>query len=149
MSFSLNLSVIVTNSGVQSMQNFKGCVPSNLCTSSIGSYSLQLGNLSTVSSFECCSTDNCNSGTLAGTDKQLISVQKIQNIRKKSIILQQTSLNHVVFVFPATNTTNGLECFSCATPQCNTPIQCIGVQDRCIQLDGELNFLKYEPEQKQ
>lgn len=90
--------------------------------------------------------------TTATRELYLVQTSSSSRFRKFKILgrrvsfCKNTSINHVVFAFPAPNAqaNNGLECFSCATSQCNTPIQCMGVEDRCFQLNGELNSLKYE-----
>ncbi|XP_078141882.1 phospholipase A2 inhibitor and Ly6/PLAUR domain-containing protein-like [Centroberyx gerrardi] len=65
-------------------------------------YSENFGFASLAASLKCCNTDGCNSETLP---------------------------------FPTDQASNSLQCFSCdsmGSTECNSKIQCVGMEDRCF-----------------
>ncbi|XP_040897180.1 urokinase plasminogen activator surface receptor-like [Toxotes jaculatrix] len=62
----ITASLQVTVSGLSTQQIFKSCAPSSLCPAT-GSqtFSFNVGGTNAVASAKCCSTDSCNSESLA------------------------------------------------------------------------------------
>uniref|UniRef100_A0AAY4BXC8 UPAR/Ly6 domain-containing protein n=1 Tax=Denticeps clupeoides TaxID=299321 RepID=A0AAY4BXC8_9TELE len=75
--------------------------------------SFNFGTSKIVLTTKCCTTDLCNSGSFTGE--------------------KSTSLN---------DTQNGRKCFSCSATDCNSTVNCVGNEDRCIKAIVDSGGLK-------
>ncbi|XP_038572892.1 phospholipase A2 inhibitor and Ly6/PLAUR domain-containing protein-like, partial [Micropterus salmoides] len=88
----------------------RSCVPSSLCTAHDQILSFSTDSWTLNASVHCCNTDGCNNQTLP---------------------------------FPMQANKNDLQCLTCTNDQdtvCNGTVQCVGIQDRCITVNGQVDF---------
>ncbi|XP_074524867.1 phospholipase A2 inhibitor 31 kDa subunit-like [Halichoeres trimaculatus] len=82
------------------------CAPSSLCNEGTQLFSMSYFTSKITASLHCCSTDGCNNKPIP--------------------------FSAAVKLEP-----NGLQCFTCSPDRsCNQTLQCMGIADRCIAVDG-------------
>ncbi|KAI3369114.1 hypothetical protein L3Q82_026079, partial [Scortum barcoo] len=136
--------VEVITSGTTEHIISKSCAASSTCpVTGTLTTSQSFGDVSEVTSTQCCKTENCNSETLpsppAPTTNSLQCFTCNSNGSECNIKLQCRGVEDRCFELdvPAP-TTNSLQCFTCNSngSECNvlcvhTKLQCRGVEDRC------------------
>ncbi|XP_026019907.1 phospholipase A2 inhibitor and Ly6/PLAUR domain-containing protein-like [Astatotilapia calliptera] len=102
------------------------CVTATILATSSGTTATQIYKA-------CASSSLCPT-----TGSQTFSVDLgVQSALASATCCNTDNCNSATLAAPTPQSSNGLLCNSCSTSQCNTPLQCQGVQDQCFQSMSE------------